>query len=72
MYTLKTIQLSMFCTSRFCYIVLTNIYNYYIFSAKNFMKCNKSDPKLNECLTNGFNSAIPHLAKGKKITYFVQ
>ncbi|VVC40627.1 Hypothetical protein CINCED_3A014149 [Cinara cedri] len=31
---------------------------------KGFIQCKKNDPKLNECLKDGLQSAIPHLAEG--------
>ncbi|VVC42951.1 Haemolymph juvenile hormone binding [Cinara cedri] len=31
---------------------------------KGFIQCKKSDPKFNECLKDGLQSAIPHLAEG--------
>lgn len=39
-------------------------YTFIFVVAKHFKQCQLSDPAFNECLKNGLQSAVPHLAKG--------
>ncbi|KAL5235486.1 hypothetical protein ACI65C_002896 [Semiaphis heraclei] len=52
-----------FTTSRIN-INFDNLFNGNKVLAKGFIQCKKSDPKFDECLKMGLQSAVPHLAKG--------